>query len=556
MKDHLPPLKRSAVAVIVAALCALPTAVLADEREDLEKLRATVLSLIDTLIRSGVLPRDRADAMMRDAEKRANVQLAQAPAPEVGADGKKIVRVPYVPEAVRTQMREEIKAEVLAQTRAEGGSLTKLTDTNSKLHLEGDFRLRAEAIRPGNNNTAATVVSQGVSDLTRAPDIWANRNANTQRGQERTRARARLGLDFEVADNVTTGLMLTTGSTTGPTSTNQTMAQGTSQTPGYFNKYGLVLDRAYLKYEPLSWVTLSGGRFRNPFLATDLVWADDLNFEGFAVSAKAFQTPEFEPFVTAGWFPLSFSVANQTRARSLMAAQGGLQWNLDQRKNNIKLGVALYSYSGIEGVKETTTDPSTQPDYVLRSEYGSGYRQRGNTLFRINSSPTFDSATNWGLASGFRELDITAVADFSVYDLLHVVATLDVVRNLRFSRDAMQVRTGSVITDGSGTGFLAKVQVGATRIAKRNDWNASIAYRRLGSDAVVDAFTNSDFGQGGTNNKGFTLAGAYGIAKNTWLSGRWMSSDVINSLVPSTATGSVKTKYAIDTIQFELNARY
>ena len=130
------------------------------------------------------------------------------------------------------------------------------------------------------------------------------------------------------------------------------------------------------------------------------------------------------------------------------------------------------------------------------------------------------------------------------------------MRNLGFKRSAVQARSKAAIADGSGTGFMTKVQIGAPLVSKQGDWNTWLAYRRVGSDAVIDAFTNSDFGLGGTNNKGMTLGASYGVAKNTWLTARWMSSDVLDSMVPATTATSLKTKFAIDTLQFELNTRF
>ena len=84
-----------------------------------------------------------------------------------------------------------------------------------------------------------------------------------------------------------------------------------------------------------------------------------------------------------------------------------------------------------------------------------------------------------------------------------------------------------------------------------------MSYRWLGSDAVLDAFTNSDFGLGGTNNKGFILGFNYGIAKNTWITTRWMSSDLIDSMAPALpGSTTAATKLAVDLLQIDLNARF
>ena len=552
--------RKAALGLLAASLLALPLAARADEKEDLEKLRATVLGLIETLVKAGVVPRAQLDAMMREAQRRADAQIAAAPAPELAADGKKIVRVPYIPEAVRVQLREQIKAELLAQqgaTAAGGpGAANAVAEAGSRVQFEGDMRLRAESIRLAADNTAARVIGASSPELTRAPDFWANPNANTHEGQSRSRVRARLGVNVAVADAVTAGVSISTGGTTGPTSTNQTIAAGASNTPGFFNKYGAVIDKAYLRYAPTANLSLSGGRFRNPFLGTDLLWADDLNFEGFAGSWKAAPGTLMDSFVTAGWFPLSFAVPGAQSSRSLTGVQTGVNWQFGTRENRLRLGAALYAYKGIEGVKETTADKTTVPDYVVRSEYGSGFRQRGNTLFRVNSNLASDTATNWGLASGFRELNLTAVLDIAQFDPLHIVLTGDLVRNLAFDPAEMRRRSGTQLQGGNATGYQARVLVGTPVIRQASEWNVGLAYRRLGSDAVVDAFTHSDFGLGGTNNQGFVLSGSYGIAKNAWLAARWMSSNALESLVPGVPGNAPTTKFSVDTLQLELNARF
>ncbi|MGA8148522.1 MAG: putative porin [Gallionellaceae bacterium] len=557
--------------MLAALLLIVPLGANADEREDLEKLRATVLSLIDTLVKNHILPREKADEMMREAESRANSKLAQSPPAEIGPDGKKIVRVPYVPEAVKVQMRDEIKADVLAETHNELLGLASVNEA-SRIQWEGDFRLRAEPVRLDKSNTPASSYGSN-QNLTRAGDIWLtngniNPNFSPQENATYTRLSGRLGAKANVSDTMSAGLALSTGSTTTfPVSTSQTMGEG-------FNRYTVDLNLAYLKYDPVSWLSMSGGRFSNPYLGTDLIWADDLKFEGFALSLKPRQTPTDNLFFTAGWFPISagwfpFSLSNTkaTPNRSLAAVQGGFDWQLGPKENRFKLGAALYNYIGMQGEAQTTQDfLSGSPEY-LSSEYATGFRQHGNTLFRINapnSGPNPDNNTNWGLASAFRELDLTGRVDIGQFDPIHVVLTGDLVKNLAFNRNQIQNRicanniTGScqAVTDGGSFGFLGRILVGAPTTTKRGDWSVSMEYRYLGSDAVLDAFNNPDFGLGGTNNKGTILGMNYGVDKNAWVSARWMSSDLVDSMVPATSTASAPTKFSVDVIQVDLNTKF
>jgi hypothetical protein len=72
---------------------------------------------------------------------------------------------------------------------------------------------------------------------------------------------------------------------------------------------------------------------------------------------------------------------------------------------------------------------------------------------------------------------------------------------------------------------------------------------------VLDAFTSSDFGLGGTNNKGYIVGANVGVARNTWLNARWMSSDQIDSATPAQPSAA-KSKFSVDLLQIDLNTRF
>ena len=88
--------------MLAAGILAAGPAHAQDERASLETLRQTTLNLIEALVESGVLPRDKANALIKKAEQDAAQKVAQK------APGT-TVRVPYVPEFVKAEMREQIK---------------------------------------------------------------------------------------------------------------------------------------------------------------------------------------------------------------------------------------------------------------------------------------------------------------------------------------------------------------------------------------------------------------------------------------------------------------
>ena len=94
-------------------------------------------------------------------------------------------------------------------------------------------------------------------------------------------------------------------------------------------------------------------------------------------------------------------------------------------------------------------------------------------------------------------------------------------------------------------GFLAKATIGEPDPKTPGDWNFSVAYKYLQPDATLDAFTDPDFHLGGTNAKGYILSAAYAVARDTWLSARYLSAREVYG-----------PPVSIDVLQLELNARF
>ena len=86
---------------------------------------------------------------------------------------------------------------------------------------------------------------------------------------------------------------------------------------------------------------------------------------------------------------------------------------------------------------------------------------------------------------------------------------------------------------------------GSPSFDKRGDWNTFLGYRYVESDSVIDGFTDSDFGGGGTNMKGFTIGGNYALSPSVRVGARWMSANEI-------AGPTLKS----DVLQFDINAKF
>ncbi len=566
------PIFRPVMSTLALSLaCAMP--VHADERESLESLRQTTQALIDALVEQGVLSRDKADALIRAAREKAQAATAAAPAPKtaVTADGKPVLRVPYVPESVRAQIRDEVKEEIVAQARAERWGVPNAPSWTNRIKIDGDLRLRHQQDSPSGSNTAARDYAvaeiQNNGGISRSPDFasYAVNDAsdilplaNTTESRSRERLRLRLGLTAKVTDEVGVGVRLATGSATDRVSTNQTLGQN-------FNKYELYVDRAFVRIDPAEWISIQGGRIPNPWFATEMTWNENLNFEGFATSLRRPVVDDgFAPFATLGYFPLRESTPPGRNSRSLWGAQVGASMELDSR-TRVKFGLAYYSYNNIEGRSDT--------DYTLlsngisvgqrygRYEYPVGLRQRGNTVFETNPLINFTNDTikpTWGLAYQFKPLVLTATAEFTHFSPFNVMLAAEYANNTAFSASDFRKRAGStyynnVDPGGSREGYQFKLAVGATEVRELHDWQVQFAYRRVGSDAVLDAFTDSDLGLGGTNLRGYTLGVTYGVDRNSTLGVRYMAAENIDSTINSNFPTA---SYKVNTLQVDFNVRF
>ena len=511
----------------LALLCAGPLlfagapAQATSERAQLEALRATTQAILEALVEKGILSDEAAKGLVREAEAKGAEQAAAVAAAQAG-----VVRVQYVPESVKREIREQIRQEVVAQAKTERwGEVNAVPDWVERLKWEGDLRVRQQSEFFADGNAAPAFFQASGVGL-----------SNTSEDRDRMRVRARLGLTAMATHNLSGGLRITTGNTGDPVSTNQTL--GTSA-----NKYSLVLDRAFIRYQPLDWLSVSGGRLPNPFFSSDLVWDDDLNFEGIAASFKfKTQYPEatLKPFAALGVFPLQEieqSPTDKARDKWLLGAQIGADWQ-PVFNTRWRFGLAYYDYRNVTGVRNppplgTTLYNSTAPES----------RQKGNSLYNIDNDG--DPTTNlWALAAKYRLANLTAAVDLSHYDPVHVVINADVVKNLGYDRGAMSARMGAGYKART-LGWQTRVTVGWPVFNQPYNWQVFAGYRYLERDAVLDAFTDSDFRLGGTDHKGYFIGGSFAWDKNAWVSAKWMSADEIDGL-----------PFSVDVLQLDFNARF
>jgi hypothetical protein len=525
------------------------------------------------------------------------VKLAQ----EKDKFATKTKHVGYVPEFVKKEIRDQVRAELKSEVvnevkqdaKTEGwGIPAALPEWVAALHPSFDMRVRfqdnffasgntnALGYGPGplnflNINSAYTSgVQTGLTGaLAQSPTSSRYAFNNNTKDQLLLRERFRLGFEAQITDNVKAGVRLATSNTYNPVSNDQTLGN-TGQS------YQFAIDRSYLQYDYLDerntrWFSAYGGRIINPFLSTDLVFDPDLSFEGFATSFsyhlnqndpvvagyklnnptgrvginQGQQSPD-SVFMTFGVFPIQ-SVNFSSASKWLYAGQVGADWLVFQ-DSRVNLGLAYYDYQNITARYNTASGDGHDYDWTAPQ-----FLQQGNSMVAITNSNTAGGTVCtdptgclFGLASQFRIINATAVYDYLFYGQTHLLLTADYAKNLGYNQQQILSQfAGGVVnypnTVPRTTAYQVRLDVGYPRVVRRHDWNLSFAYRYLQRDAVLDAFTDSIFHNGGTNAKGWVLAAQYGLAKNTWLDMHWYSTDTVDG-----------PTYSVDTVNFDLNTRF
>ncbi|MCI0749541.1 MAG: putative porin [Nevskiales bacterium] len=523
----------------------------AAEKTEPAELRQAIESLVDELVQQGVLPPEKSAAIVERVMQQVRRPVPAAAPPASGtpveppADS---LSVPYIPEPVkqeiieqiRPRVREDVVQNILEEAKRERwGMPDAFPAWVNRIGLFGDIRLRAQLDQYADGN--ATLFYKNIQRInerrseTSAPEDFIN----TTEDRDTARLRLRLGLLAKVTEELNAVARIATGSSSNPVSTNQTLGNS-------FRSSQLLLDQAFLRYQPPG-LTLSGGRLPNPFLGTELIWDEDLNFDGVAATLSPWvwraiepSRDRFAPFLTLGAFPLQEFDLNRND-KWLYGAQLGFDWKF--KKNKLSAATSYYRYTGIVG--QQNAPGSDLLDYTAPQ-----YVQKGNTLYDIQDPNPPADRPLYALASEFKELDFIASLDLAAFGATHVILTAHYVENLGFDFAEIFARTngGAVYIsplEEDTRGSYFKLTVGAPKLQNQGDWQSLWGYRRLGADAVLDAFTDSDFHLGGTDAKGWVLGGSYTLANNTWLSLRYLTSDAIKG-----------PPLGIDTWQLDINARF
>jgi hypothetical protein len=570
---------------------------IAGEREELLNLKNTTVNLIDIFVQQGLLDKQKAETLMKAAKTKTATEVKQAletPRGETDTAKSKTpksIRFAYVPEFVKEEIRQEVMTgltdKVVTEVKADAkkeqwGVPAALPEWTNNIKISGDMRLRGQDDFFGSGNTQNAYLDY--LNINQEGGLLAayNKNReylNTSKDRLRLRERFRLAIDAKITDGLKTGLRLSTTNQFSPVSSNQTLGN-TGET------YQVAIDRAFVQYDFLDsqkndWFSLYGGRIANPWVSTEMVYSPDLSFEGFAgtfrwhmnqndPAVKSYraaepnarfgvqmgpQTPD-SLFMTLGAFPIQ-EVNFSTTDKWLFGGQLGADW-LVHDNSRLKIAAAYYDYQNLRA-------QANAPDKFTYDWTAPQFTQKGNTMVPINvnggvnvNSRCTDSQSLgvgqgclFGLASDFKIFNTTVMYDFADFAPVHALVSLDYAKNLGYDANRIEREFPSYLKNylkndnkDRTDAFQIRFDVGNQEIRRFKDWSAILAYRYIQRDAVLDAFTDTIFHQGGTDAKGWMLGGNYGLAKNTSLMFRWFSTESIDG-----------PPLDIDTATLDLNIR-
>lgn len=311
---------------------------------------------------------------------------------------------------------------------------------SNPLDVSGDFRLRYERTtrqEPGGR-----------------PDIMDPRNREV--------VRFRVGLSKNVNEMLKLGARLATGSLDDPNTADVTLGD-------FVNDLEVNLDRVYLEFTHQN-LFVTGGKFGNPFMTTDLVWDGDVNPQGLAASYTVPTSGKITPKFIGIYSIVDEQTINPDSYMLGGQAQLGIKSSPDL---NLTLAGAYYNYA-IQSLVDAD-----------------GGDTRSNHL----------NATGTDYLSDFNLLNFTAVVDYRSSERFPLRFVGDYVKNNGAAGD-------------DDTGFAFDVYLG--RASKKNDWRFQYGYSQTETDAVLAAFSH-DNTTIATNYKAHTLAVDFAALDNTVL---------------------------------------
>jgi hypothetical protein len=344
--------------------------------------------------------------------------------------------------------------------------------------------------------------------------------------RHRARIRARLGVEGKLSEDFTGGIYLATGLNEGgvadltdPVSTNNTLTS-------FFERKTIGLDRAWITYQPLNhkWLALTGGKFAYTWNRTPLTFDNDLNPEGFSEKFN---------------FDFGHKVFKNVNVTT---------FQLFFRENNSGAAPRVDSYT-------------TGGAVAAKLQLGSRWTMTPSySLMRWDNADPIAAARTAGTLGGNALTNCTNAAKtafcggFFYSDLIidNTITTPwkrfpwrvmgEYVQNLAAEPTHLDIATygagpcdGGVCFNEQDKAFWVETSLGQTK--SKNDLQAGYSFARVGQDAVIALFNESDM-RATTNVLQHRVFFSWLPMNNTTLSWTWWLGRTLNTNLANAARPS------------------
>ena len=286
--------------------------------------------------------------------------------------------------------------------------------------------------------------------------------------RHRHRIRARANATATLNEDMEVGFGLSTGGIAND-SGNQSLDEGFSRKP-------IGVDLAYFDWKLTESLTLAGGKMSNPFFRPGgyhLLYDGDLRPEGLALKMSS---GTFFANASAFWAEERGS-GPETMWYGLQAGYRGSP----SRGVSLTAGASIHELSHAQG---------RAPVFTPRNGQGNQLDANGNYLYGFSQVEVF----------GELRLDLAG-------------------HPLRMFVDYVTNTAAEAWSDGLALGIDYR------RASDMGAWNVAYIYQDLGANAVVGAFTDSDFAGGTSDGGGHTLRAGYSFPRGWNLGLRYIIGD-------------------------------
>ncbi len=161
----------------------------------------------------------------------------------------------------------------------------------------------------------------------------------------RYRIRLRMSGSFPIHSKVNLGFRMVTGATDDPTT-------GNVDLDNYFSKKGFNLDRLFLRYAPSPLLTITMGKFANPFEHVELVFHNDVQLEG---AAQQFRTKDVG-FIRQLQLNLGQFILDEIKSRPDTNLFAGQLFVEGFHFKGLSFGATLYEYWNEDNIAQAVEE--------------------------------------------------------------------------------------------------------------------------------------------------------------------------------------------------------